>query len=237
MRIITYTIKLFCIYSLLLCNAIHAQNDSIAKQKPDSLKQKYGLRFGTDVIKLIRSAAEDNYKGFEIATDFRISKRIFIAAEFGNEKRTLTTNYLDNTTNGNYYKLGADYNLYKNWYGMQNLIFAGLRVGHSTFSQTRNSYGVYSQNEYWETQYLNTEVTQFSNLSATWLELIFGIKAELLTNVYFGLQVSIKNMLKQKQPQNYENLYVPGFARTYDSGKIGFGYGYTISYLIPLFKK
>ena len=44
-------------------------------------------------------------------------------------------------------------------------------------------------------------------------------------------------MVNQDQPENFENLYVPGFNRTHDSGRFGFGYGYNISYLIPLYKK
>ncbi|WP_395076160.1 DUF6048 family protein, partial [Flavobacterium sp.] len=33
----------------------------------------------------------------------------------------------------------------------------------------------------------------------------------------------------------FDNLYIPGFNRTYD-GKFGVGWNYTISYFIPLYK-
>ena len=36
---------------------------------------------------------------------------------------------------------------------------------------------------------------------------------------------------------NFETIYIPGFGRTYDSGRFGMGFGYNISYLIPLYKK
>ena len=68
-------------------------------------------------------------------------------------------------------------------------------------------------------------------------ELIIGIKAELVTNLYAGLNVQIKSIISQDQPDGFENLYIPGFNRTYDSGRFGVGFGYTISYLIPIFKK
>ena len=36
---------------------------------------------------------------------------------------------------------------------------------------------------------------------------------------------------------NFENIYIPGFGRTYDSGKFGMGFGYSISYLVPMYRK
>jgi hypothetical protein len=36
---------------------------------------------------------------------------------------------------------------------------------------------------------------------------------------------------------NFENIYIPGFGRTYDSTKIGTGFSYTLSYLLPIYKK
>jgi len=44
-------------------------------------------------------------------------------------------------------------------------------------------------------------------------------------------------MISQDEPENMQNLYVPGFYKTFDSNSIGVGYGYTVSYMIPLFKK
>ena len=35
----------------------------------------------------------------------------------------------------------------------------------------------------------------------------------------------------------FENIYIPGFGRTYDSTKIGTGFSYTLSYLLPIYKK
>ena len=41
----------------------------------------------------------------------------------------------------------------------------------------------------------------------------------------------------ETEPENFENLYIPGFGRTFDSGNFGVGFGYNVSYLIPLYKK
>ena len=224
---------------MLFCVSVNAQNDSIAKAKKDSIKhiQKYGLRIGGDLSKLIRTALDDDYKGFEIMADFRLTKRLYVAGELGTEERTLGNDYVNATASGTYFKAGVDYNSYTNWFGMHNMIYGGLRVGASTFSQTRNSFTVYAQDQYWEPQFSSNDAEKFSGLSAIWAELIIGIKAEVLPNLFVGLNAQLKNIFSQDQPDNFENLYVPGYNRTYDGSSFGVGYGYNISYLIPLFKK
>ncbi|WP_452226221.1 DUF6048 family protein [Lacinutrix cladophorae] len=223
---------------MLFCVSANAQNDSIAKAKKDSIKhiQKYGLRIGGDLSKLIRTVLEDDYKGFEIMADFRLTKRLYVAGELGTEERTLGNDNINATASGSYFKAGVDYNTYTNWFGMHNMIYGGLRVGASTFSQTRNSYSVYSQDQYWDPE-ISNESKKFSGLTAIWAELIIGIKAEILPNLFIGLNAQLKNIFSQDQPENFENLYVPGYNRTYDGSSFGVGYGYNISYLIPLFKK
>lgn len=216
---------------------IGAQEEEI--KVVDSIKytQKYGLRIGVDFSKLVRTAIEEDYTGIEINGDFRITNKLYIAGEIGTEDKTTTTGFLSATANGSYIKLGVDYNMFTNWLGMNNMIYSGFRTGFSTFSQTRNSYTVYSQNQFWQPQFTNTESQEFSGLSATWLELIIGIKAEVLNNLYLGFNAQLKGTISNKNPDNFENLYIPGFNKTYDSGNFGVGYGYTISYLIPIFKK
>ena len=120
---------------------------------------------------------------------------------------------------------------------MENMIYGGLRVGASSFKQTLNSYGVYSDNQYWAPQFTTNESIEYSGLSALWAEVITGIKVEVLNNLYLGANIQFKYIITQDQPDNFENLYIPGYNKTYDSGNFGFGFGYNISYLIPLYKK
>ena len=224
---------------LLFSVSVNAQNDSIPEAVSDSVayKLKYGLRFGGDIGKLIRSFVDDDYSGFEIIADYRLKNDLYIAGEIGIEEKTTRTDYLDVTTSGSYLKGGIDYNLYDNWLDMDNMIFSGFRLGASTFSQTRNSFQVYSTDQYWEPQFTSTDGQKFSSLTALWIELIIGMKAELFTNLYLGLNVQLKGLISETEPTGFENLYIPGFNKTYDSSGIGVGYGYTISYRLPLYKK
>lgn len=200
-------------------------------------KQKYGIRLGGDIGKLLRTAIDKDYSGFEINGDYRITKNLYIAGEIGTEERSVITDFLDVTATGSYFKAGIDYNSYTNWLDMQNMIYFGFRGGVSSFSQDINQLTIYNTDQYWNAPFTDTAVQEFNGLTAIWAELIIGLKAELVTNLYAGLNIQIKSILSQDQPDGFENLYIPGFNRTYDSGRFGIGFGYTISYLIPIFKK
>ncbi|WP_241664765.1 DUF6048 family protein [Seonamhaeicola maritimus] len=227
------------ILMLTFCVSVNAQNDSIPTAVNDSLKvkHKYGLRIGGDIGKIARSFLDDEYTGFEITADFRLKKDLYVAGELGFEEKNNITDYMDVSTSGSYLKGGIDYNMYDNWLDMDNMVFAGFRVGASSFSHDRNSYSIYSTNQYWAPQFSSDSIEEFSGLTAFWAELILGMKVELFNNLYMGLNVQLKVLASETVPDNFENIYIPGFGKTYDSSGIGAGYSYTISYRIPLYKK
>ena len=120
---------------------------------------------------------------------------------------------------------------------MENLIYTGFRVGASTFSQNLNGYKLYTNDQYYDTTFSSSELQEFKGLSALWAELIIGIKAEVFNNFFVGINAQLKGIIAEDEPSNFENLYIPGFNRTFDSGRFGFGFGYNVAYLIPIFKK
>ncbi|TYA71665.1 DUF6048 family protein [Seonamhaeicola marinus] len=225
-------------FCLLFSATAFSQNDSIPTVA-DSLKvkRKYGLRVSGDVGKLLRSFLDDDYTGFELAADFRLKKNFYIAGEIGFEEKNTINEYLDVTTNGSYIKAGIDLNMYENWLDMDNMIYAGFRVGASTFSHDRNSFTVYNTSQFWGSQGSSNELQEFSGLTAFWGEAILGMKVELFNNIYMGLNVQLKVLASESEPDNFENLYVPGYGRTYDSTGIGTSYSYTLGYRLPLYKK
>lgn len=201
-----------------------------------SRKQFYGLRLGIDLSKPIRTLVDPDYSGFEVVGDFRIRKNHYLAAEIGNETRTSIFPNINNTTRGSYIKAGFNYNAYENWFGMNNLIFAGARAGFASFRQELNSYTIYTTNPLFGDD-TRIDSREFTGLNATWLEFQFGIQTEILNNVYLGFTLQLKRSITQTDPDDFENIYIPGFGKTTDDSSFGVGYGYTVSYLIPLFKK
>ncbi len=75
-RILKSFISSICII-LLCCISSHAQNDSIVNTENDSIKfkQKYGIRIGGDLSKIVRSFVDEDYQGFELNADYRLTKK------------------------------------------------------------------------------------------------------------------------------------------------------------------
>ena len=208
----------------------------VVKDSIHTKSQRYGLRFGIDVYKLSKSFYEKNYRGLELVADYRVAKSYYLAGEFGNENQTTDDTRLNFTTKGSYIKVGFDYNCYENWLDMENMVYIGLRYGASTFSQDLNSYKIYNRNSYFGESPTQISGEKFTGLSAQWLEFVAGIKAKVINNVFVGFSIRINKLLSNRKPETFDNLYIPGFNRTYD-GDFGAGINYTISYLLPIYKK
>ena len=214
-------------------------------------KDIYGLRLGIDLSRPIRTLVDDEYQGAEIMGDFRITRRLYLAAELGNEKLSRVeslgsddnpnqSEIYDYESSGSYLKLGVDFNTYQNWYGMNNSIYFGGRYAASAFSQTLNSYSIFDSNRYWNPDDFVAgieEPEKFSGLNASWLEFLFGMKAEIFNNFFAGASVRLAYRVTNKESDRFRNLWIPGFNKVTEDSNFGVGYNYYISYLIPLYKK
>ncbi len=200
-------------------------------------KDRYGVRVGVDLFKLTKALYDKNYKGIELVGDYRLTKNYYLAAELGSEDKTTEDDRLNTTTKGTYIKAGFDYNAYENWLDMENIISIGLRGGFSTFNQQLNSYKIYNPNPYWDEMPWVTSGKSFNGLTAGWIEVVAGVKVKVFNNVFVGFSLRMNTLLYEKKPSDdFENLYIPGFNRTY-AGNFGAGFNYTVTYFIPLYKK
>jgi hypothetical protein len=218
--------------NLKTINAPDETKNTIVPVKTD----RYGLRVGIDLFKLTRGLYDEGYKGIEFVGDYRLTKKYFLAAEIGNENKTTDDDRLNFTTKGSYLKVGFDYNAYENWLDMENIISIGLRYGFSTFNQELNSYKIYNANPYFGETPPVASGAKFNDLTASWIEVVAGLKAKVFDNVFIGFSLRLNRLVSNKKPGNFDNLYIPGFNRTYD-GDFGVGLNYTVSYFIPIFKK
>jgi hypothetical protein len=200
-------------------------------------KDRYGVRVGVDLYKLTRGLYDSNYKGIELVGDYRLTKNYYLAAELGSENKTTEDDRLNTTTKGTYIKAGFDYNGYENWLNMENIISIGLRGGFSTFNQELNSYKIYNANPYWGEVPWITSGEKFNSLTAGWIEVVAGVKVKVFNNIFVGFSLRMNTLIFDKKPSdNFENLYIPGFNRTY-AGNFGAGINYTVTYFVPLYKK
>ena len=215
----------------------YAQQSTNNESSKDTVvyKTNYGLRLGIDLSKPIRALLQDNYSGLELVGDYRISKKWYIAAELGTEEFTTREDFTNSTSKGSYARVGVNFNSYKNWLDMNNEIFIGFRYGFSTFEQTLNSYQVNVGNVILPSDVITSSVTE-TGLTAHWSEIQVGVKAEVFDNLFMSISGAYKILINVSDPPNFKTLFAPGFNRIYASNT-GFGFNYTISYLIPFGKK
>ncbi|MCK0161967.1 DUF6048 family protein [Allomuricauda sp. F6463D] len=224
----------------------NAQEESINLQQKDTVeyKDQYGLRVGADISKLVLSFMDEDYTGLELVGDYRLTHRLYLAAEIGNETKRQDEN-LNNTvlydyeTSGSYIKAGVDLNTYENWYGMNNAITIGGRYAVASFSQTLNDYSLYDTEQFFNSTFLPgaNPNREYEGLSASWLEFVVGAKVELFANIFVGMSARLGFLITNTENENFPNLWIPGFNKVTDGSNFGVNYNYSISYFIPLYKK
>ena len=219
----------------ILCSiSIYAQQKDTIVVTPKT--ERYGIRIGADLSKIARTLYDKNYQGLELVADYRLTKRYFLAGELGNENKTTNDDQINFTTKGTYFKVGFDYNAHENWLDLENIISLGLRYGASTFSQELNSYAIYNPNPYFGEIPDTQSQQKYNGLSAQWAEVVAGVKTRVFNNFFVGFSLRANLLVNNQKPGEFDNLYIPGFNRTYD-GNFGVGFNYTLTYFIPIYKK
>ena len=230
-----FIISLIIPSSMVFSQAESVLNDSITKDKLLNINK---IRLGFDVFKPIKSSSDGDNLNYEIVGDLQITENLYLAAEYGLTDRLIEDENINFNSNGSYLRFGFDYNMFKNWVGMDNSIFLGLRYGTSNFSNKIESYNVRNSDAYFSNFVDNNYQTiNHSNLTGNWLEIVAGVKVETFNNVYLGFSLRLNKLLSTQKPENFDNLYIPGFNKVTDENTFGSGFNYTLSYSIPLKKK
>ena len=227
--ILKFFISVAIIILFSVKNFSQTENDSVV------VKNEYGIRIGLDFSKQIRMLTE-NYKGLSLYGDVKIKERLFIVSELGSDEKELRTDNLRSKFSGNYIKAGLNYNLYNNLPGLNNEIYVGFRFATSKFKSEISEYIIYNKDRFWSQDPIFDNIIN-KGLNANWVELIIGINAELLNNLFMGLSLRLNRMINQKKPENFTNLYIPGFNKVTENNNFGTGLTYSLIYQIPIIKK
>ena len=227
------------IFSLFSINFIVGQqienkdNDSIVVKK--KLINIDKLSIGVDLYNPIYSSLSNDDLSYELITSLRIFKNFSIASEIGSLDKYVEDENVNFTSTGDYLKFGFDYNLFNNWTGMDNSIYLGMRFATSSFNNKIDSYTLRNPDSYWSNNVLdNYETINHSNQNANWIELLVGIKVETIKNIYLGISVRLNRLFSNTTPNNFNNLYIPGFNKVTDDNSWGSGFNYTLTYSLPL---
>lgn len=231
-----FIISLIIPSSMVFSQAESGLNDSLTiKNKLLNINK---IRFGFDIFKPIKSSSDGDNLNYEIVGDLQITENLYLAAEYGLTDRLIEDENINFNSNGSFLRFGFDYNMFKNWVGMDNVIFIGLRYGSSNFSNKIESYNVRNSDAYFSNFVDNNYQTiDHLNLTGNWLEIVAGVKVETFNNVYLGFSLRLNKLLSTEKPENFDNLFIPGFNKVTDENTFGSGFNYTLTYSIPLNKK
>jgi len=235
-QIYIFIFSLFTINFIVGQQTENKENDSIVVKK--KLINIDKLSIGVDLYRPIYSSINDDDLSYELITSLRIFENFSIASEIGSLDKYVEDENVNFTSTGDYLKFGFDYNLFNNWTGMDNSIYLGMRFATSSFNNRINSYTVRNPDSYWSNNVLDSyETINHSNQNANWIELLVGIKVETIKNIYLGISVRLNRLLSNTSPNNFNNLYIPGFNKVTDDNSWGSGFNYTLTYSIPLKKR
>ncbi|MDG1889400.1 MAG: DUF6048 family protein [Flavobacteriaceae bacterium] len=234
-------IYLFIISICLSTNMLIGQTESNSNDtliKKDKLLNINKIRLGIDLLKPILSSSEGDNLNYEIVGDLQLTENIYLAGEYGLVDKIIEDENINFNSSGSFLRIGFDYNMFENWIGMDNSIYVGLRYGTSSFSSKILDYNVRNKDSYFSNLVTNEfQTIEYSNLSGNWIEILLGIKVETFKNVYLGLSLRLNKLLSDKKPNNFGNLFIPGFNKVTDENTFGSGFNYTLTYSIPLKKR
>ena len=125
--------RFFINLSLILFTYLaYGQSKPIDLNPKDTVeyKQSYGISLGLDLSRIITSSLADNYSGFEIVADYRLTQNLYIAAELGNEEKTRQEDLFNFTTSGSYLKVQKEDDRFPNlWIPGFNKVTDDSRFG------------------------------------------------------------------------------------------------------------
>ena len=211
------------IISLLLLLPVWCSAQDTVRYPINAMK---GIRIGVDISKLLLPVIYKGERiGFEATADMHIKNNLFATAEAGWLNVNLDKNDFHYRGNGVYAKAGVDNNLLKSRRPNSNdIVYAGGRYGFSVFSHHADKISI--PGYFWPDA--TDQVIPKNTMHAHWVELLLGVKAEVLKNLYIGLNFRCKFMLVSPKDDYSTPYLIPG----YGEGNQGFALGinYCVSY-------
>lgn len=192
---------------------------------------QYGLRIGFDLSRIPMHYFNPYRTDVEIQADARVDSDLYVAAESGWNKTNLNNKpVFEYNSSGYYLKAGVDYNLIKREFPQEsNIVYAGIRYGVARMRRTIPGYQI--SDPYWGN--VNGSFPT-KTLVPQWGELILGIKAEILNNLFLGWALHLRILTTQHVDDQARPFIIPGFGNATKNSV--FDMSYTISYRFPLWK-
>ncbi|PTN08771.1 DUF6048 family protein [Mangrovibacterium marinum] len=226
MKIFNYTLTI-ALLLLSLTSTAQQKEKKVKPKRTDNYIHMPGLRLGLDISRPFQQlwTKGDRY-GSEFSADFEASPNLYLVAEAGWEKLKLDQPRVNYNSSGTYLRLGADYNvLGPEDTDTKSMFYFGFRYAFDIARQQTDSYTI--QN-YWGSTMGSFPEQKFNS---HWMELILGIKGEIVKNFYMGWSIRAKFLLAQTAEELPEIYFTPGFGKS--ESTVALDFTYSIYYTLP----
>lgn len=225
MRILSFTFVL-CLLSAISYGQAE-QEKKIKPKRTDNYIRMKGIRLGIDLTRPFQDLwTKGNRYGSEFSADMELWPNMFPVFESGYDILKIKTSYIDFTSKGSYSRIGIDYNfLVAEHDNDKDILFVGIRYG---FTLARQQVDQYLINSYWgptSGRYGN------QNYFAHWGEFLFGVKGEVLHNLYMGWTIRGKVKMNHKDLGLPPVLFIPGYGKA--EKKFTLDFTYSLYYNLP----
>jgi Domain of unknown function (DUF6048) len=199
----------------------------------DSLDYVRSLRFGCDLTRFVLTQFQPERKAIEFSFDTEAKLDLFTTMEAGLEQTNKVTDLLSYHASGYYARVGVDYNILKHdkLEKGRDIVYIGIRYGYFHVTQQTDNYIIPG---YFANDTLSGSIPSKS-LNGHWLEPVFGLKVEVLKNLFLGVSIRGRILLfSQKGILGNFPDYMPGYGN--GANKSNLGINYSIYYQIPIMK-
>lgn len=187
-----------------------------------------GIKLGINVGRFADIQFKPERFSYEASFDFNFNDNYFGIFEAGYSEIDLKKDNYHYLSDGTFFKLGMDYNMLKkhptDYLGM------GFRIGRANLNQSANS--ILLDDNHWPTYSTSLNSKSYNTY---WFEVSFGLKGELLKNIYFGWSAMVKVRITGGKDADFQPYDIPGFGK--GENAINLGANYYIYYQIPFNRK
>ncbi len=196
-------------------------------EKKPYLFKKRGTSLGVDLTRFIIPFVDDGRIAFEASLRTNYKKRAFLVAEAGYENVSFDDKSYVYSSDGIYARIGLDYDIFATEEaGINDNLLIGVRYGFAFQDHEADSYTI--TDDYWGDY--TSSVSRYG-VTTHWLEIIGGVRAEVLNNFYLSWLLRLKAKVYTSNSEVLEPYRVPGLGKSSQTFNLDFSY--SMEYLIP----
>ena len=177
------------------------------------------LHIGVDLYPLAVTAVEEDFQGATVHVGLSLADRFWVQADAGyedNNRQTNSSPFYEYQTSGNFFRLGADYNL-SYWKSPRDAFLMGVHFGYASFDQTV-SYS--STNQTW--RHIMEEMSA-QGVSCTWVEPRFTLQVRAFDRLSMEAVLGLRVRAGLSGYAVFPNE-VPGLGVLKSRARLSFGY-------------